>query len=587
MDDDEIPPTDDELWSRANDLTVSAASRADAWHHLAQRKWFSSDYNECISFGEMSEKCWREAGFTENEGEAAYWQGRANLRINQPQKALECFERAAERHHDIGHARLQGDALYGAAECHQLMENTDEALIVFESAWRFYQSADYFWLAGDCRLQMGEMRGSRGEVAEALNDFSMARSLFEKCESPQSSHRAADRMASAHIEMGQLDEALRLLRENIDLAVFLDNPDTVAHSQYRLGWTLVIADEHPEALYWLDLARAFYTQPGNSDHIKAEVDAYRLDALKALGRVNETHAVARGLRAFWRSVGNYARLCVFDANEAYDMATAKNFDEARRLATSAARRAEAECSDWVERITRLTHAEIEVMSGHPENARGALKSDMAEQWGDSVHNRTRHLMVLASIAQWEGRSNEARGITERVIELAEDTNLRGIQGQAYEILAELARREGDHGRSRDMQSNAVALFLADGQVSRANELALALLPSSTLSSRSGEWQPIGVMDAPSRVADDASPRSRDMPSSRPRRPAQPEQPAPASGVGHPESIDVPTTETPARDAKPDVPVDDEVTPTSSATAEPTSGSGSDPADTTGADATDS
>ena len=607
MDDEEAPPSDDELWARANDLNVSAALRADAWHYLAQRKWFNNEYNECISFGEMSEKCWREAGFTENEGEAAYWQGRANLRLDQPQKALECFERAAERHHDIGNDRLMADALCGAAECHQQMSNTDEALVVYESAWRFYQAGDYFWLAGDCRLQMGEMRGSRGEVSEALTDFAMARSLFEKCENSTSAHRAADRMASAHIEMEQLDDALRLLRENVDLAVFLDIPHVLAHSQYRLGWTLVIAEEYPEALYWLDLARNFYAEPGNSDHFKAEVDTHRLDALKALGRSHEAQAVARGLRAYWRSVGNYARLCVVDANDAYDLALTKNFDEARSLVMSASRRAAAECNDWVERVTRLTHAEIEVMSGHPENARDALKSDLAEQWGDSIHNRARHLLVLASVAQSESRPNEARGIAEQVIELVNDTILWGIQGQAYEILANLARSEGDHARAREMQSNAVALFLSAGQVSRANELARTLLPSTVPTVRSGEWQSISVSDAPTPETDEASLRTRDMPGSRPPRPTLTESPTVTSADGKSELPELPAADTPARDANPDVTADDVAstasTPSTTSTASPMStaspaspastepssngSAGTEPADSSSAETTDS
>ena len=523
MDDDDTPPTDEEMWATANSKDAPAYARAEAWFHLAHQSWFKGDFHECISLGEMAEKCWKEAGNTVNEGESAYWQGRANLRLKQPNKALECFERSAELHHGIGHDTNLADALYGAAECHQAMENVDEALIVFESASRFYLSAEIQNMAGECRLEMGEMRGSRGQVTESLSDFTLARAHFEKSQNSQRGHRACDRMASSHIEMGQIDEALRLLRENVDLAVFLDNPNLVAHSQYRLGWTLTINDEHQEAMYWLDAARAFYAQPGESDSLKAEVDTYRLDALKSLGRVGEADTVARGLRAYWRSVGNYARLTVFDANDAYELAVAKNFDEARRLATSAARRAKDECGDWVERITRLTLAEVEVMSGHPENVRDALEADMAEQWGDSVFNRSRHLMVLAAVAQHEGRPNEARGITERVIELVEDTNLRGVQGQAYEMLADLAVQERDESRSRDMRSKAVALFLADGQVARANEIARTLLPTTSSSSRSSEWRPIGAEEPTSREIDESGPRSREMPSSRSRR-------APTAGV---------------------------------------------------------
>jgi len=516
-DDDDTPPTDAELWATANSKDAPAYARAEAWYHLAQKSWFKSEFNECISLGEMAEKCWKEAGHTENEGEAAYWQGRANLRLTQPNKALECFERAAELHHGIGNDTLLADALYGAAECHQAMENVDEALIVFESASRFYVSAERPNMAGECRLEMGEMRGSRGQMAESLNDFTLARAHFEKSQNSHRGHRACDRMASAHIEMGQVDVALSLLRENVDLAVFLGSSYMVAHSQYRLGWTLTINDEHHEALNWLDTARAFYSQPGESDSFKAEVDIYRLDALKALGRIGEADSVARGLRAYWRSVGNYSRLTVFDANDAYDLAVAKNFEEARRLAASASRRAKDDCGDWVQRITRLTLAEVEVMAGHPENARDALEADMAEQWGDSVFNRSRHLMVLAAVAQHEGRPNEARGITERVIELVEDTNLRGVQGQAYEMLADLALQERDESRARDMRSQAVALFLADGQVARANEIARSLLPASSSSSRSSEWRPIGIPDSSTREQDETSARSREMPSSRSRR----------------------------------------------------------------------
>jgi tetratricopeptide (TPR) repeat protein len=516
MDDEEIP-TDAELWATANAKDAPAYARAEAWYHLAQQSWFKNDYNECISLGEMAEKCWKEAGHAENEGEAAYWQGRANLRLKQPNKALECFERAAEIHHANGDDSHLADALYGAAECHQAMENVDEALIVFESASRFYLSAELPSMAGECRLEMGEMRGSRGHVSESLNDFTLARTHFEKSQNSQRGHRACDRMASSYIEMGQVYEAIRLLRENVDLARFLGSPYMIAHSQYRLGWTLTINDEHQEALHWLDAARAFYAQPGESDGYKAEVDTYRLDALKALGRVDEADSVARGLRAYWRSVGNYARLTVFDANDAYELAVAKNFDEARRLATSAARRAKDECGDWVERVTRLTLAEVEVMAGHPENVRDALEADMAEQWGDSVFNRSRHLMVLAAVAQHEGRPNEARGITERVIELVEETSLRGVQGQAYEMLADLAMHERDESRAQDMRSKAVALYLADGQVARANEIARSLLPATSSSTRSSEWRPIGVEESTSRDIEDSNPRTREMPSSRSRR----------------------------------------------------------------------
>lgn len=517
MDDDDLPPTTEELWSRANDITLPAAVRAENWYHLAQHSWFEQQFNECIAYAEMSEKFWRDAGYTEDEGEAAYWQGRANLRVNQPQKAIDCFERAIECHHSIGNDRLQADALYAAAQAHQALENTDEALVLFESSSRFYVAAECDGPAGDARLEMGEIRGSRGDITEALRDFTAAREHFAKAQSSSMAHRATDRMASAHIELGQLDEAIRLLRENIDLAVFLENPMVLAFAQYRLGWTLTISEDYVEAMTWLDLARAFYSSHGHSDHYKAEVDCYRIEALRALGRNAEATQVGRGLRAYWRSVGNYARLTLFDANDAFELAMAKDFVEARRLAAAAAKRAKQECGDWVERIARLTMAEIEILAGFPENARDALESDLAEQWGDSVFNRARHLMVLASVAAVEGRPNEARGITESVIELVEGTHFVGVQGQAYVMLADLAARERDESRARDMRSRAVALFLADGQVARANEIARSLLPDLNTNSRSNEWRLVGAPEVGQHVDDDSRSQSRDMPRSRPRR----------------------------------------------------------------------
>ncbi len=527
-DDDDTPPTYEEMWAMANDLTLPAIMRAENWYHLAQHSWFKNEFNECIAMAEMSEICWRDAGYSENEGEAAYWQGRANLRLEQPMKALDCFERAVECYHSVGQERLQADALYGCAECHQAMENTDEALVLFESAARFYLAADNAWMAGDCRIEMGELRGSRGELTEALNDFTQARSLFEKAGHSTMAHRASDRMASAHIEMGQLADAIRILRENIDLAVFLENPSVLGYAQYRLGWTLTINEEHGEALHWLDIARVYFSGPGHSDFYKAEIDMQRLDSLKALGRSSEASQVARGLRAYWRSVGNHARLAVFDANDAFELAVSKEFDEARRMAASAAERAKRECGDWAERVTRLTLAEVEVMSGHPENARNALESDLAEQWGDSVFNRTRHLMVLAAVAKHEGRPNEARGITERVIELVEGTNLVGVTAQAYEMLSTLADAERDHARAQDMRAKAVALFLADGQVARANEIARSLLPEPPEVGRSAEWRVLGADASPPRVESESSPRSQEMPRSRPRRTPSAEQDGPGS-----------------------------------------------------------
>jgi tetratricopeptide (TPR) repeat protein len=493
MDDDADfrPPTEDEIWKRANDGNQPAMERAQAWEHLAHMKMHEEKFIEAIACGEMAEKCYAEAGWTLQQGDAVYWQGRAHYNLEQYTKGAECFVRASDLFHEAGHEVWLADAIRGAAECNLKLEITDEAIVQFTSAAQFYEVNECWLLAGDCRLELGEARGSSGHSLDALGEFSKARSMFEKEGNSHKAVRASDRMASALIELSRMDEAIEILRTNVDLAVFLSHPEGIAWTQYRLGWTLNLMDERSEAMHWLNLARAYYIEKNMNAH-KADVDLQRYHALVSLGQQGDAEQVGRSLRAYWKSVANYERLVIHDANTALGLISVGDMAEATRVADRAARDAKEHCGDWSQRITRLVLAEVHVAAGEFAHALTALQSDMAEQWGDTVGTKIRHLMVLAAIAKSEGRPHEARGITERVIELAEQAQLHSALGPAYEVLADLAEVERDYPRERDMRSQAVALFLAYGDVASANANARKLLPDVAERQRNDEWHTIDV-----------------------------------------------------------------------------------------------
>lgn len=493
MDEDDFtpPPTEADLWKRANDPSESAMDRGQAWDQLAHMKFHQAQMNDSITYYEMAEKLYREAGWTLQEGDVAYWQGRANYNLDQYERGIECFVRASDRFHEVGHEVWLADATRGAAECNAKLEKTDEAIVQFSSAANFYEVNECWHLAGDCRLELGEIRGSSGHASDALGEFTKAREMFEKADIPRRSVRAADRLASAHIELGQIDEALDILISNLDVAGFLGNPETVAWSQYRLGWTYNIAGKFADALHLLDFARDFYSQAERFS-VKADIDLQRFYALDSLGHSTEAEKVGRGLRAYWKSVANFERLVIHDANIATKLSSHGNFVEAIRLASGAVADAKKHCGDWSQRTSRLLLAEVFVDAGEFDRAREALESDMAEQWGDTVGTKIRHLLVLAAIAQSESRPHEARGITERVIELAEEAGIGNELGPAYEILADLADLELDHQRGRDKRAQAVALFLADGDIQSANKNARKLLPDVAERRRADEWHLINV-----------------------------------------------------------------------------------------------
>ncbi len=526
MDDDEefSPPTEADLWQRANDPSQSAIERGQAWDFMAHMKYHEAEMNDSITYYEMAEKFYREAGWTQQEGDVAYWQGRAHYILEQYERGVECFVRASDRFHEVGHEVWLADAIRGSAECNSKLELTDEALVQFASAAHFYEVNECWPLAGDCRLELGEIRGSAGHSADALGEFTKAREMFEKAQNPLRSLRAADRMASAHIELGKLDEALDLLIGNLDVASFLENAEAIAWAQYRLGWTLNIANKHADALKELDLARVFYAQAERFG-VKADIDLQRYNALHALGYTSDAENVGRGLRAYWKSVANHERLAIHDATYALHLVTAKKHEEAARVASQAARAAKEHCGDWGQRITRLVLSEVLVKTGDLGQAQDALGSDLAEQWGDAVGLKMRHLLVLAKISDFENRPHESRGITETVIELAEKAGLGNELGPAYEILADLADVERDHARAREMRSRAVALFLADGDVDSANRNARQLLPTVAEQRRQDTWHVIGVEgkepDAPQAQV---TRESRGMPSRPDRRQHEDEDP---------------------------------------------------------------
>lgn len=498
--------TEAAAWRRANDELCSSGTRAEAWEILAYWKRVEGEYNDAISYGEMAEKMYGESVMLSSQGDAAYWQGRDNYRLSQYERAIECFERASDLFRESGSEIWLGDAIRGMAECNKCLENTDEAIIQFESAVRFYETNESWAFAGDCRLEAGELRGSCGHSAEALESFTSAREFYEKAESSLQAGRATDRMASSLIELNRLGEAINLLRTNIELSTFLEQPEAIAWAKFRLGATLLLGDEPREAIYWLDLARDFYKS--NDRHaVKADIDLQRMQALEQLEMRADARQIGRELRAYWQSVANYDRIALFDINEALSQSSEGNLEVAIRIATQTAAMAKTNCRDYTQRITRLTLAEILVRAGQAQAAMDAFEGDQYGQWGDSVVNRSRHLLVLAAIAQLESRPHESRGLVERVIEISEENNLGEVLGVAFEMLADLAEKDGSHEREKELRAQAVAHFLAHGDTAAATHNARKLIPLEPDRKRDNEWHIIG---APSHEPD--VPRTSERPS---------------------------------------------------------------------------
>ncbi|MFM1784724.1 MAG: hypothetical protein RLZZ579_1001, partial [Actinomycetota bacterium] len=235
----------DELWEKVQSGELE--ERADALSELGSRhyqdeKWeIARDlYGAAIDLYEQLEK----------SGELPrnlYWLAYCQFRIKETTTALETLQRSLEISFENNDSRGIAHCSSLMGDCYKELQNNSEAVQSYELAMECYAEVEDNWNLGLSCLSAGEIHGSEERLTRALECFIRAFNSFQSCGDAFGAARAKDRMASALIELGDVDQALQHIQDAMDTFDFLEAEERYFHMKFRFGWTLVLAGEFEKA----------------------------------------------------------------------------------------------------------------------------------------------------------------------------------------------------------------------------------------------------------------------------------------------------------------------------------------------------
>ena len=133
---------------------------------------------------------------------------------------------------------------------------------------------------------LGDCIGWQGRYADALELMTQSRDMFRTLGLGFDAARSDDRVAATLIEVGRLDEALQRLTAVARIAETSGDQSWIAFAQYRMGWTLTLADRPSDALPWLRRARDLYGELQDLP-MAAECEEKAAQALSSLGESDQ------------------------------------------------------------------------------------------------------------------------------------------------------------------------------------------------------------------------------------------------------------------------------------------------------------
>ena len=378
---DEMP--EEELWERSQSDDVS--DRADSLMELAHQARNRNDYEVAKNLYGSAHDLFVELERETDAGAANYSLGYCLYRLYKFADAVTSLTASLARGREINDAKTIAYSAGPLGDSHSALENTSEAIEAYELAVDAFVDIEEHTQAGINALSLGELYGIQGRQTRALECFIRAFNLFQSGGDGFGGARAKDRMASALIELGDLDQALMHLKDALDIFVFLDRDERIAHAHYRLGWTLNLAGKYLQAEEPLRFAIKSFKE--NDEFSRAGLAELQLAYSLIFRDLDADHTAAQRLidraAAFFDAAGEQVNVLVAHSITAERLMNEGSFFAAAELWRDILNRAVNYEDDYSARSARVSLAECLFQLGQNTEAKEVFSEINAAQWGEN------------------------------------------------------------------------------------------------------------------------------------------------------------------------------------------------------------
>jgi tetratricopeptide (TPR) repeat protein len=467
-------PSMDELWALTSEAHTYE-ERTDALMTIAVRLKADEEFWGSIAAAQSAFDIFDKAKDQTNMGHCLLHLGKCFAKLKEFNDALDSFAKAGDCFQSVADDTNRGEALRFLGYVYTDMDKPDEAALVRKDAIALLAASEDFTPAGITALDHGEALGRAGRQSEALESFKLAYKYFQDANDIIGSVRAHDRMAAALIDLGQMSDALDHLRDALALAEYIDDVPRTNWGRYRLGWTLVTVGKYDEALPLLDQAIAGYKAVGNFVSA-ASCDLQKAHAYNAMGEKARALYLYQTAHAVFESMGDKQSALMAHVNVGENLTTAGNLLKAQECFLEALDEAIEIKDAWLERAIRTRLSEVQLALENPKGALEAIESSNADEWGEDISEKARHLNAQARALIASGKLKEARKLLEKVIELNANQSLPLETARAYEMVLKTLSGASDNEISQ-ITAQAISLYLAAGQIDSACELSKLFMPA--------------------------------------------------------------------------------------------------------------
>ena len=480
--------TDEELWARTT--SEDPLRKGMALQELAQRFCDRKDWERALSAAAAARETFNANENFFEEARAAYFEGFALYRADREEEALPAFSRAVELYRTYAGEVELADALHFQGMCYLYLSRLEEMEAPMSSAIALYEGNKRHGQAGFSCLELGEAFGRLQRQADALEVFEKCLVNFQKEGDVIGSGRAHDRIAAALIDLARMDEATDHLRQALQIFEYTENEYWWTKAQYRLGWTLVIQNEHDEALPLLESASRWYKKHEDYVHA-ADADSQIAEAYRKTGREADARRIFRTVQSVYEAAGQKESASTIEMAIATSLADAGETYEAIRVFRRMLKRKHVKKDKFLERSVSRRLASQLVNIGGPEASREGLLlllESSTGDWGDNVHERAAHLAATAEAFLNLEQFDEAEKKARAVLEIGAESTYRTHTAASYKVLSDVAeQRDKNSDLAEDYLSRAIALYLANGDDTTARELSQRLLPDASANAGQEQW----------------------------------------------------------------------------------------------------
>lgn len=390
--------TNDELFEsiKSSDLAI----RADALYELGDRARLKDDWESARSYFDASLQVNSEAKRTEEIPKASYALGFCLYRLEDYKGALNHLGYSLHNARQENNSRVIAYSAAPMGDCLASLDRLDEAIEMYELTIAAFDEIEETFQAGLNSLALGELYGETGKQSKALACFVSAYNRFQTDGDAGGAARAKDRMASALVDLGDFDQALHHLNDSLKVFEFLEEEERVAHINYRISWTLNLAERHIEAEPYIRKAISFYRSKKQwSQAALAEVQLCESLMLRNPATENaEATILLPRIIAYFESAGEQANVITSNALVAEKLTKQGAYEKATQAWNQIRQESIELYNKYFVRMATLNVAECLSLQGNYEEAAVEL-AKISDDWGDDKINGRRYESLKKTLQQ--------------------------------------------------------------------------------------------------------------------------------------------------------------------------------------------